>query len=156
MMPRRFARDARGVAAVEFALVGPAMLFLLIGVFETASLIFARWSLESAAYDAARYGSTGWEANGTTREERILDIVADRSFGTVLLTDVAVESRIFPDLASLVAARVPTDGLPGPGGPDDLVLYFVEGTWRPMTPIFDALFDPIPLAVRVPVMNEPF
>ena len=156
MTPRRFARDARGVAAVEFALIGPVMLILLIGVFETASLIFAKWSLESAAYDAARYGSTGWETGGTTREDRILDIVAERSFGTILLSDIAVESRVFPDLASLVAATAPTDGLPGPGGPDDLVLYFVEGTWRPLTPIFDAIFDPMPLTVRIPVMNEPF
>lgn len=151
-----FARDRHGIAAVEFALVGPVMLLLLIGILETASLIFTKWSLESAAYDAARYGSTGWQAGGSSREDRILDIVAERSFGTALLSNLTVESRIFPDVPSLVAATVPTDGLPGPGGADDLVLYFVAGTWQPMTPIFDALFGAVPLTIRVPVRNEPF
>ncbi len=156
MIGRGFVTDRRGVAAVEFALIAPVMIFLVVGILETASLIFTKWSLESAAYDAARYGSTGRQTGGASREDRILAIVAERGFTTSLLSDLGVESRVFPDFASLVAASVSTDGQPGPGAADDLVLYFVQGTWQPMTPIFDALFGDVPLSIRVPVRNEPF
>ena len=30
----RFARDRRGIAAAEFALIAPALIFLIMGVFE--------------------------------------------------------------------------------------------------------------------------
>ena len=156
MRPSNFAKDRRGIAAVEFALIGPVMLFLLIGVFETASLIFAKWSLESAAYDAARFGSTGWGSDSASREARIREILTERSFGTVMLSQITVESSVFPDLPSLIAAETSADGQPGPGGPNDLVLYFVDGVWQPLTPFFDALLGPTPLRVRIPVVNEPF
>ncbi len=34
---RRFARDARGIAAVEFAFVVPIMLLMLVGTVEAAA-----------------------------------------------------------------------------------------------------------------------
>lgn len=151
---RRFRGGEDGVSAIEFALIAPALILVLIGVFEVAGLVFSHWSLESAAFEAARYGSTGFAEAGVTREQRIAEIVEDRSLGFIDTADLLVETRIYPDYASL---RNPADaGAPGPGGPDDIVLYSVSAVWRPMTPLFSAFMDPVMLEKRVPVLNEPF
>ncbi|MGR3484966.1 MAG: TadE/TadG family type IV pilus assembly protein [Paracoccaceae bacterium] len=152
----RFALDARGSAAVEFSLIGPVLILLLVGVMEMASLLFAQWSLQSAAFDAARHGSIGREGAGADRRARIVEIVEARRFGTALIADLRVDIRVFDDLDALNAARTAADGRPGAGRADDYVLYFVEARWTPMTPLFSALLDPVPLSVRVPIRNEPF
>jgi Flp pilus assembly protein TadG len=50
---RRLARNNSGMAAVEFALLMPALFTLLIGSFETSNLLLAYLKLESAAETAA-------------------------------------------------------------------------------------------------------
>ena len=37
LFSRRLRRDRRGMAAVEFALIAPALIFIVMGVFEIAS-----------------------------------------------------------------------------------------------------------------------
>jgi Flp pilus assembly protein TadG len=56
---RRFRRNRRGSAAVEFALVAPAFFALLFAIIETAIIFFASQVLESAAQDSARMVLTG-------------------------------------------------------------------------------------------------
>ncbi|MCT4685455.1 MAG: pilus assembly protein [Roseicyclus sp.] len=51
---RRFARATAGAAAVEFALVGSALLLLVFGLFEVGRAIHAATVLEVLADEAAR------------------------------------------------------------------------------------------------------
>jgi len=44
----------KGVAAVEFAIVAPVLLIILLGTIETCTMIFLQQSLTIAAYEAAR------------------------------------------------------------------------------------------------------
>src|SRR5690349_23717148 len=46
-------RDSTGLAAVEFALIFPIMLFLFLGSFETTNLVLAFMKLEASAETAA-------------------------------------------------------------------------------------------------------
>lgn len=57
MMLRRFAADCRGIAALEFALLAPPFLMLLIGTMTMAMLFFTTTSLHFAAQAAARCAS---------------------------------------------------------------------------------------------------
>jgi Flp pilus assembly protein TadG len=56
---RRFRRNRRGSAAVEFALVAPAFFALLFAILETGIMFFAGQVLETVAQDAARAVMTG-------------------------------------------------------------------------------------------------
>jgi Flp pilus assembly protein TadG len=56
---RRFRRNHRGSAAVEFALVAPVFFALLFAIIETAIVFFAGQVLESVAQDSARMIMTG-------------------------------------------------------------------------------------------------
>lgn len=56
---RRFRRNRRGSAAVEFALVAPAFFALLFAILETGIMFFAGQVLETVTQDAARAVMTG-------------------------------------------------------------------------------------------------
>ena len=56
---RRFRRNRRGSAAVEFALVAPVFFALLFAIIETAMVFFASQVLETITQDSARMIMTG-------------------------------------------------------------------------------------------------
>jgi Flp pilus assembly protein TadG len=64
-------RDAeRGATAVEFALIAPAFIGLLIAIFETTLFLFAQANLQSAAVQSARLLMTGQVQNsGMTQSQ---------------------------------------------------------------------------------------
>lgn len=51
---RRFGRNRRGSAAVEFAIVAPIFFALIFAILETAMVFFAGQVLETAVQDSAR------------------------------------------------------------------------------------------------------
>jgi Flp pilus assembly protein TadG len=61
----RFSAARRGTTAVEFALLAPAFIALLIAVLETAVFLFAQASLQTAAVQAGRLFMTGQAQNLT-------------------------------------------------------------------------------------------
>ena len=64
-MDRRAARQ--GVAAVEFAFVIPAILALLVGIWELGRLIEIQQLLTNAAREGARQAATGQLTNAQTQ-----------------------------------------------------------------------------------------
>jgi Flp pilus assembly pilin Flp len=78
---RRFSSAETGAAAIEFALALPPLIMLIIGMFEVAVVMFMSTSVENGLREASRYGITGDEPTGMTREEQILKIIEDNSFG---------------------------------------------------------------------------
>src|SRR5471032_2889596 len=56
---RRFRRNRRGTAVIEFALVAPVFFALLFAIIETALVFFAGQVLETITQDSARQILTG-------------------------------------------------------------------------------------------------
>jgi Flp pilus assembly protein TadG len=56
---RRLARDEKGIATVEFAIVAAPFLALMFAIMETAIVFFAGQTLETAVADSARLIMTG-------------------------------------------------------------------------------------------------
>lgn len=60
LMLKRLKPDhRRGIAAVEFAIILPIMLLLLLGIFEIGRIINVRQTLVSAAREAGRQAAAG-------------------------------------------------------------------------------------------------
>ena len=74
-MSRAKRNPRRGVAAVEFAVLLPVFVLLVLGTIEATSMIFLQQTLEIAAYEGARVGlvpdSTAGNVEGAARQ--ILD-----------------------------------------------------------------------------------
>jgi Flp pilus assembly pilin Flp len=54
LLPRRLAGDENGATIVEFALVAPVFLVLLLGIFDFGHLMYARSVLQGAVHQAGR------------------------------------------------------------------------------------------------------
>jgi Flp pilus assembly protein TadG len=53
----RFRRDRRGVSAVEFALVSPIFILLIVGAVQMGHLFYAHAGLRNAVSEGARYAT---------------------------------------------------------------------------------------------------
>jgi hypothetical protein len=172
-----------GNAAVEFALVAPLLILLLAASFEIAVLLFVGGTVESAVLAASRYGITGsTEEEGVSRDERIREIIADRTLGFVRAEAVDVRTLVYPSFDQIGrpepfadvnhnGTRDPGEGftdangngswdedmgVEGSGGPGDIVLYEIEYQTGAMTRLLEPIFGRIVLHAAVAVRNEPF
>ncbi|MDH3662382.1 MAG: pilus assembly protein [Alphaproteobacteria bacterium] len=175
--------DDAGQAIVEFAFVGPILLGLLCGVFEFSGILFAQTLLEGGARQASRYGVTGTSTAGVSREDMILQIIEENSYGVIDTDEIDMETLVYESFADVGQPEPFTDansngifddgedfedingnsfwdedmGQAGLGGPGDIVVYRLRYDWTIMIPVFRPFFgDAISLDANVAVRNEPF
>lgn len=97
----RLRRDSRGTAAVQFALLTPALVVTLLGSLETATVLFVSGTLEGAVLAASRYGVTGHVEGDATREDRIREIIGDRTLGFVDMNTVEITTRVYENFTQI-------------------------------------------------------
>lgn len=179
---RSFVSDRAGNAAVEFALVAPALLLLILGSFEIAITLLVGGSLEAALLASSRYGVTGFESGGVTREDRIRALITERTFGLVDLDRATIETLTYPSFADIGRPERFTDsnrngrhdageayddtngngrwdadmGRPGSGGACDIVLYVVTYETGAITSLLRSVMGPINHRATVAARNEPY
>lgn len=68
---RKFLSDCRGIAVLEFALVAPVLLAMLIGIATLGVLFLAQAGLKSTVEDAARFATTWPRPSQAQIEARI-------------------------------------------------------------------------------------
>jgi hypothetical protein len=177
-----FLPDDAGNAAVEFALVAPLLMLLLVGCFELAIMLFVGGSLEAAVLAASRYGITGFEDGGAGRDDRIRQIIAERTFGLVDLDRAAIETLVYPSFGDIGRPERFTDGngngrrdageaftdtngngqwdqdmgRPGSGGACDVVLYVVTYEAGALTSLLRSAMGRITHRATATVRNEPY
>ena len=96
--PTSLARDERGATAVEFALIAPALLMVLLGVFDAGYNLYTASVLDGAAQKAARDSSLeGAEAKGLAIDDRVVDAVHN----VVPRAKVTFDRRAYRDYSDL-------------------------------------------------------
>jgi Flp pilus assembly protein TadG len=134
---RRFRRNHRGSAAVEFALVAPIFFGLLFAIIELAMVFFASQVLETATQDSAREIMTGQAQTANFTQAQFKNLVCSKlvvmfdcvngvsidvqsysAFGSVNIADPIDASRNFVP---------PNNYLPG--GPNDIVVVRIFYQW---------------------------
>ncbi|WMT74178.1 pilus assembly protein [Bradyrhizobium sp. Ash2021] len=137
---RRFRRNRRGSAAVEFAMIAPMFIALLFAILESAMVFFASQVLETATQDSARMIMTGQEQNaGKTQTDFKAAVCSKIPALFDCVNGITVDVRNFPQFAT-VSLPSPIDAngnyVPpsnySPGGPGDIVVVRAFYQW----PIF--------------------
>jgi Flp pilus assembly protein TadG len=75
---RRFRRNRRASAALEFALVAPVFFALLFAIIETALMFFANQVLETITQDSARMIFTGQAQNASYTQAQFATYVCSQ------------------------------------------------------------------------------
>jgi Flp pilus assembly protein TadG len=137
---RRFRRNRRGSAAVEFAMIAPMFIALLFAILESAMVFFASQVLETVTQDSARMIMTGQEQTaGKTKAQFKSDLCSKVVALFDCVNGITVDVESFPQF-STVSLPSPIDAngncLPpsnySPGGPGDIVVVRAFYQW----PIF--------------------
>lgn len=179
---RRLRRSDDGIAALEFALILPALLLAFLGGIEIAVAIFIRATIESAVFEIARFGVTNNTPEGMTREERVLELITARTYGLINPQNIAVETLVYSSFADVGEPEPFEDlngngaydtgepysdingngkwdadmGAAGLGGPGDIVVYRLSYSWGIMAPMMRQIMGAdITSVSSVAVRNEP-
>lgn len=152
----RLRRDARGVAAVEFAMVAPVLFLLLIGVYDMGHTAYVSAVLHGAVKDVAR--DAGLEGTSTTKADTYVRSLVRRVAPEATVTATRTSYYDFSDIARPEAfndqnangvcdnsegytdenrnGRWDADiGQDGNGGANDVVLYTVQVVYKPLFPL---------------------
>jgi Flp pilus assembly pilin Flp len=179
---RRLATCEAGSTAVEFSLILPLLLLFIVGTVEMAINLFIGSSIESAVMEASRYGITGTEA-GVSRADKVMEIVADRTYGLIDMDQVDMDTLVYQSFADIGKPEPFTDqnsnnvynsgepfvdingngqwdadmGKAGLGGPSDVVVYRLTYDWGIITPLMQGIMgESVTHVSSVAVRNEPF
>jgi Flp pilus assembly pilin Flp len=182
---RRQGLGERGSVMIEFGLLAPIVVTLLVGVIEIGMTTFVQNLLEASVREASRFGITGRTVDGVTREQAILDVIEDRTIGLVDMSKAQVEMLVYPNFGSIGASESYIDGngngaydvgetftdlngngtreadigVTGPGAAGQVVLYRISYDWEILTPFattFIGQDGKIRLSASVAVRNEPW
>lgn len=84
--------DSAGVAAVEFALVLPLLLLLILSLIDFGRLFFVQISITSASREGARYSSL--YSNGAPTPQNVADLVNASSSGVANLSQLSSNATL--------------------------------------------------------------
>jgi Flp pilus assembly protein TadG len=134
---RRFRRNKKGAAAVEFALVAPMFFAVLFAIIEMALVFFASQILETVTQDTSRLIMTGQAQNAAYTQAQFknavcaklvtmfdcvngisIDVQSYKTFSTVDISDPIDAGKNFVP---------PNNYLPG--GPGDIVVVRMFYKW---------------------------
>ena len=178
-------RDQRGSTAVEFALIGGVLIFLVAGIVEFSLVMVVTNSLEAATSISSRVGKTGFADTGLSREETILAEIERRAGGLIDIDDVEITSQAYESFDEIGKPEpwndansdgVPDDGeytdingngqwdedmgIEGFGGSDEVVVYTINYDWQIITPLMREVIGgadgAVSLSAQWVVKNEPF
>ena len=140
---------------IEFALIAPVLVTMLMIVIEFGLMFTAQGILDGAALRASRVGSTGYTPTGETREAYIRRYVSEQAFGLLKSDKIVITAKAYADFASMGQSGTGTAGF---GTSGQVVDYQLSYSWTGFTPIIGKLVTSrsITLTSHLAVRNETF
>lgn len=176
---RRLGADESGITIVEFGLIAPTFLLLLIGTMDIGQMVYAQSVLNGAVQTAAREASL---EGGSTDEADAL--VLDRVEHIMPGVELDTERTSYYDFADIGRAEKWNDadnngicndeeaytdenangqwdeeiGVEGNGGANDVVIYTVRATYEPVfkVPFMPEAWETRTLVSTAVKKNQPF
>ncbi len=179
-------RSQEGALAIEFAVLAPVLIILLMGIVEFGLIMFANTVLEGATSMGARIGKSGTGGTGGTREQYIRNQIKTLSGGLLDPNNVVITTQPYPTYSTSGSPPAepcitPTCGggtagvdytdLNGNGVYDlvrsdaglggDVVVYRSTYNWPLKTPLIAQIIghggdNIFPITAVTTVRNEPF
>ena len=133
----RFGSGRQGATAVEFALIAPAFLAVLIALFQTAVFLFAQMTLQTAAVQAGRYFLTGQAQNGGWTATTIQNKICPQIQALFTCANVIVVAQSYASFAAANTSQpaLYTGGQPvtsfafDPGTPGEVMVVQLVYKW---------------------------
>lgn len=150
-----------GATALEYAVLIPILLLLLLGIVEYSLIMYASAVLEGATTTAARAGKTGYPdpTSETTRQSYVYNLLDQQASGLLDPSKITVTATAYDNFAEIGQS---SQGTPGVGQANQIVVYTTSYPWPVATPMLQALLDggdgtgTFTVTSTAIVKNEPF
>lgn len=126
---RRLARDSEGISAIEFALVGPIVIALLVAILQTGVVFLYQQVLQSATTQAARLIMTGQAQTQNLSSAQFLADVCSDAGAMFDCTKLSANVQTFTSFSGMTQSNPVSNGTFNSssssftmGGPGDIVL----------------------------------
>lgn len=151
MMNQNKRAQRRGITSVEFALIIPVLMVMIMGIVEMGTMFHSWLTLQKAAQSGARFAATGQGEEEGTRIAQIQQVT-----GNWLESLDKGDKEI--SISSWASPAAEGDGASGnAGGPCQLVEVAVVYAYHPYTPIVGSLLpEVIPILGSDRKLNEPW
>jgi len=132
---RRFRRDRKGDAVVQFALVAPMFFALLFAIIESALMFFATQTLETVTQDSARMILTGQAQKASYQAADFKTYVCGKIPALFSCSGISVDVQSYSSFGSISINSQINNGAfvnsmqYNPGGPGDIVVVRVFYQW---------------------------
>lgn len=166
---QRFRKSNNGTAALEFALIAPILVFVLMAIVEISMMTFAAISLDGSAIEVARRIRTGQaQASGDAMND-FSTALCSQLDSMLTCGDLFYDARIMTDYSSISLDTEYDPDTDEPivygfsaGSSGDIVVVRVMYWWTINTPMISVFFETVPgtnkrlLATTVVFQNEPY
>jgi len=145
-----------GASALEFALIAPVMMLMLMGSVEFSLIMYAQSVLSNAVYNGSRMGKTGYATTGQTRLQSVVALVNQRAGGLFDTSKITITTQSYNQWSQI------SPGNPGSsdmGNSGQVVVYVFSYPWTIYTPIMQNFIGTngvYTLTARLVVQNEPW
>jgi Flp pilus assembly pilin Flp len=139
---RRFQDGEHGASAVEFALIAPLFLALVVAIAELSLIFFSGQYLETAIQDSARLIMTGRAQNAPvsyTADSFKTDVVCPRLISLIDCSNLSIDVQSFPSFTGIDPGspvdstnNIKTNFLFSMGGASSTVLVRAFYPWQLM------------------------
>lgn len=171
--------DQKGVTVIEFAVAGPVLIILLMGIFDIGHMAYLSSVLRGAVQQAAR--SDSLESANVTQADAYVDSMVQRVMPGAQIEHNRVSYYDFADIARAESwndsnsngrcdngehyvdenrsGRWDADvGASGNGGPNDVVLYTVTVKYKPLffVPFVDKAGEDREVVAKAVKKNQPY
>jgi len=137
----RFCRSGDGTTAVEFALIAPAFVAVLIAILQMASFLFAQQALQTAAVAAGRLILTGQVQNANLSQTQFttndvcpllptLFTCSNLYVNVQSYANFGSASTTIPSLSISSGGTISTTGAYSLGGPGEVMVLQLVYPWR--------------------------
>jgi Flp pilus assembly protein TadG len=132
---RRFGRNQKGSAAVEFAMIAPVFFALLFAIFETGIMFFAGQYLETITQTSARMILTGQAQTGGYTQAQFKTFVCNQIVALFSCGNVYVDVQSYASFQTVVINSQIAGGAfvnnmqYNPGGSGDVVVVRLFYQW---------------------------
>jgi len=134
---RRLAKDEKGIAAVEFAIVAAPFLALMFAIMETAIVFFASQTLETAVADSSRLIMTGQAQSQNFTMAQFKSAVCAKVLGVFdCQNGIKIDVKTYDNFSSANTSKpidangnLATNFGYSPGGPGSIVVVRLMYEW---------------------------
>lgn len=127
----------KGGSLVEFALVFPILITIILSTLELGIMLAIKVNLQSCTMAGAYYGSTGAYTTGSTRTASALAVMTNGISGFINSTNVTFTIQSYPSFA---VASQGGAGTTGTGSASQVVMYKAQYPYSPASPLVATFF----------------